>query len=511
MAKFKMKQLALALGMVAGSLSLIPSAQAVNVATDDLGQVLIFPYYTTRGGWNTLFNVTNTSNNVVAVKVRFHEAYNSRDVFDFNVILSPNDVWSGWVEYDEAGGARFRTNDNSCTVPQIVPEGAGQTFQGNGANAVLAFTGAAADGGPSAVDRVREGYVTMIAMGMSAPAYTALAANAIHNNVGDNAAVPANCATLRAAFSNPGGIAALRAGFPDYGVNPLKGAFSLVNGANGWNASGETVTLANFRTAPFVTLQLPPSSVAGQVYGDAFHEPDLASANTNGRVLREDGTVIESTATSGADATTFVLQRRTIANQWARRTDPSTGWLTSSDWTVSFPTKRFYVDTATHEFAGRATNVNGIAGNTRFGLPAGIAPFTQAWSGRSCDTVTFTFYDREEFTPTNPTDPVFSPAPTPVANALCLETNVLTFDSSNILSSAIAANVNGMPADNGWMRLTISDTANNGGAGLPVMGFSAITRATSDGVLNEAFLVDHAYIRAATGALTVPGGAQVYP
>lgn len=506
MTKRKMKQLALAVGTVLGSMNMIPSAQAVNVATDDLGQVLIFPYYTVRGGWNTLFNITNTSDNVVAVKVRFHEAYNSRDVFDFNVILSPHDVWSGWVEYDEAGGARFRTNDNSCTVPQIVPDSVGQTFQGNGANAVLAFTGAAADGGPSTVDRVREGYVTMLVMGMSEPTYTSLAANAIHNNVGNNAAVPANCAALRAAFSNPNGITALRAGFPDYAVNPLKGAFSLVNGANGWNASGETVTLANFRTTPFVTLQLPPSSVAGQVYSDAFHEPDLSSAGTPGRVIREDGTVIQSTAASGADATTFVLQRRSVVNQWARRTDPATGWLTSSDWTVSFPTKRFYVDTATHEFAGRATG--------RTGLPAGVAPFAQAWSNttaRSCDTVTFTFYDREEFTPTNPTDPVFSPAPTPVANALCLETNVLTFDGSNILGSAIASNVNGMPAVNGWMWLDFSATANNGGAGLPVMGFSAITRATSDGVLNEAFLVDHAYIRAATGSLTAPAGSEVLP
>ncbi len=85
----KMKQLALAVGVALGGLSLLPSAEAVSVSADNMGQVLIFPYYTVRGGWNTLLGVTNTSDRVVAVKVRFHEALNSRDVFDFNIILSP--------------------------------------------------------------------------------------------------------------------------------------------------------------------------------------------------------------------------------------------------------------------------------------------------------------------------------------------------------------------------------------------------------------------------------------
>ncbi|KAB2930668.1 MAG: hypothetical protein F9K25_09000, partial [Candidatus Contendobacter sp.] len=77
----KMKQLALAVGVALGGLSLVPSAQAVSVAKNNLGQALIFPYYTVRGGWTSLFGVTNTSNQVVAVKVRFRESYNSRDVF----------------------------------------------------------------------------------------------------------------------------------------------------------------------------------------------------------------------------------------------------------------------------------------------------------------------------------------------------------------------------------------------------------------------------------------------
>ena len=119
----KMKSLALAVGVALGGLGIMPSAQAVHVAAENLGQALIFPYYTVRGGWMTLFGITNTSNTLtVAVKVRFREAYNSRDVFDFNIILSPNDVWTGWVA-DAGDRPALFTEDKSCTVGAMSPTG----------------------------------------------------------------------------------------------------------------------------------------------------------------------------------------------------------------------------------------------------------------------------------------------------------------------------------------------------------------------------------------------------
>ena len=65
----------------------------MQVAQDHLGQALIFPYYTVRGGWMTLFGVTNTSDQIVAVKVRFRESYNSRDVLDFNA----RSIWASYL------------------------------------------------------------------------------------------------------------------------------------------------------------------------------------------------------------------------------------------------------------------------------------------------------------------------------------------------------------------------------------------------------------------------------
>jgi hypothetical protein len=62
-----------------------------------LGDVLIFPYYTVRDGFQTTLTFVNTSDNFLAVKFRFMEGYNSRDVLDFNVVMSPYDVYTGVV------------------------------------------------------------------------------------------------------------------------------------------------------------------------------------------------------------------------------------------------------------------------------------------------------------------------------------------------------------------------------------------------------------------------------
>jgi hypothetical protein len=504
MAIFKMKKLALALGVVAGGMSLVPAAQAVNLATDGLGQALIFPYYTTRAGWNTLFNITNTSNEVVAIKVRFHEGFNSRDVFDFNVILSPYDVWNGTLSNGVGDVPTFSTADTTCTVPAI-PSGGVSFNDGVITNGLLAYTGSAADTTVAnllTTDRMREGYVTVMMMGSSPP--VGLAFGAVHTT----ARIPGNCAALRNAFALQGTtIAQLRAAFPNYAINPLKGAFSLVNAANGWNASGSATTLADFYDptavagAPdnLITAQLPPSSV-GNVYTDSFHEPELSSANTPGEVLLTSGVVSTSTATGGADAVSFVLRRASVINQWANRVASAAtgGWSVASDWVLTFPTKRFYADTATHEWAGRAT------GRPVAQLPAGLAPFTSAFvssTGQSCDTVRFTFYDREEQTPASSGNPVFSPAPTPRGDSLCEEVNVLSFGAtgsatgvlgSPLGASRLAANVPTPTSyENGWMQLNFTNAA----GWLPTVGFAVINRTDPVGTLNESFTVDNAYIR----------------
>src|SRR6478735_1168725 len=108
---FKKKSLYAALAGVS-ALGVTGAAQAVNVNPDGLGQVLIYPYYTTRAdstgnAYGTLLSVVNSTATAKAVKVRFLEGKNSKEVLDFNLFLSPFDVWTAGIVPmgDTIGGA----------------------------------------------------------------------------------------------------------------------------------------------------------------------------------------------------------------------------------------------------------------------------------------------------------------------------------------------------------------------------------------------------------------------
>ena len=88
-------KLALALSTALLGVGMMGTGQAVPaLTTEGLGDAALFPYYTAQGGWQTFVRLINTSNEAMAVKVRFREQANSRDVLDFMVLLSPNDMWS---------------------------------------------------------------------------------------------------------------------------------------------------------------------------------------------------------------------------------------------------------------------------------------------------------------------------------------------------------------------------------------------------------------------------------
>src|ERR1700693_3426983 len=111
---FKRKSLYAALAGV-GALGVTGAAQAVNVNPDGLGQVLIYPYYTTRadGAGNafaTLMSVINSTASAKAVKVRFLEGKNSREVLDFNLFLSAFDVWTAGIVQAGTGAGVFMSD-----------------------------------------------------------------------------------------------------------------------------------------------------------------------------------------------------------------------------------------------------------------------------------------------------------------------------------------------------------------------------------------------------------------
>ena len=97
-------------------------SNAVNLNPDGLGEVLIYPYYTVNGDNDTFISVVNTTNLTKAVKVRFLEANNSNEVLDFNLYLSPFDVWTAVITREpgnEDGAAVVATQDVNCTVPSF--------------------------------------------------------------------------------------------------------------------------------------------------------------------------------------------------------------------------------------------------------------------------------------------------------------------------------------------------------------------------------------------------------
>src|SRR5262245_36140287 len=88
------RALGTALGLVALSV-FATAADAVRLNPDGTGQVLLFPYYTTRGGNQTIFTIVNQSDRYKALNVRLNEGRNGRAALTFNLYLSPHDTWTG--------------------------------------------------------------------------------------------------------------------------------------------------------------------------------------------------------------------------------------------------------------------------------------------------------------------------------------------------------------------------------------------------------------------------------
>lgn len=465
---FKKKSLYLAVVAGLGSVGMAGTASAVNINTNGTGQVLIFPYYTVRADLTTAFSVVNTTASAKAVKVRFTEGKNSREVLDFNLYLSPNDVWTGAV-VATAAGAKLITHDHSCTFPNIpkvggnLPSDAGVTAATEGTNFVnYAYSGTAgtsgtiaitgSDGAGTSLDRTREGYFEMIEMGVITDA--AVAAAVTHNTAG----FPANCAVVQSSAMT------MFAGGTNPVVAPtggLAGTASLVNVGLGTDFGYDPVALAAFSTNNIWNL-------AGSI------SPDMRDAfPVVSRVFKGGTTVVTDWAGSVGDdavnAVSAVLMHDKIMNEFI--VDQS--MLSGTDWVITMPTKRHYVPVT-----------SGTA----------VAPFTKFFAGTSgaCEPMTVDYWNREE-SATAVSD--FSPPiPGSGSGSACLpwESTVVTFNAtvtspavvSNVLASTNSANIGVSPEIHGWAKLTFAQSyASAVGApsslpvgvhtyiGLPTVGF----------------------------------------
>ncbi len=138
--------------MAAGKIA-APTANALEVTRAGVGHALIVPYFTAQNGNMTVLHVTNTDQNKGKVaKVRFRSASNSDDLLDFQVFLSPGDVWTAAITADSNGLAQIVTADNTCTVPALA-SGVPQKFN----NSTARLPGYLTEAQRTAL--TREGYV----------------------------------------------------------------------------------------------------------------------------------------------------------------------------------------------------------------------------------------------------------------------------------------------------------------------------------------------------------------
>jgi hypothetical protein len=521
---------------LAGAAGIVGSAQAVNINPDGLGQVLIYPYYTTNGGNATILSVVNTSEDAKAVKVRFLEGQNSQEVLDFNLYLSAYDVWVAAI-FNNDGTPSLIINDTTCTVPYLYLNDSDMDGDRDGIQAFLPFE-MAKDGGSSDISRAAEGHFEMIEMGTlvddnGVQDGQGSATAATHVASASGPAMPADCQQLVDAWTDPDNT---KVGDEGYWLNStnldegpetdliapsggLFGGAAVIDVNNGAMYSYDAKAINGFASDVFINFtslhQVPGNVLPSLNSGDGY----VAT------VFLDSGATLDSTTfTRSVDAISFLFMHDQVMNEYTTEAVVGAG----TEWVVTFPTKNFYVY------------------EENSGSMDAIRPFTNTWDGAgACEVVSLDrIWDREEQTPGSvpgtPVPPIVSPAPPNpeipgvVPFSLCFETSVIRFDGGmdlpkpTPLASEILGSTNFHTIDNGalgfesgWVRLQLADYPETNPAtgeivpggntytrmldsltGLPIAGFSVVR-------FQNAFLGDGGDVLANYGGLYQHKGTRM--
>lgn len=501
-------------------------AAGVAQAAND-SHVLFVPYFTAQDANMTLLNLVNTDTaNGKAVKVRFRGAANSDDVFDFQLFLSPGDVWTANVSKGATGAAKLTTADSSCTKPAASVLNA-TPFLTNRLDQALT--------GDALANGTREGYIEILNMadvpsaGTSNivspvtvnPLFTAI--KHVKNTAG--ASVPPcsgtswtaldTTAPLTGTTTSDGSAAASAKGLtaPTGG---LMANWTIINtvGAAAWSGQAQNLSytgttkvtyfpqtaatvsgLSDYTADPLFLASGTTGNTAGKyslttlamvasgdvlpvITAGSYDLPDLSTPLTVDATTK----FVNTTPDAQAAALSAALSATSITNEFL--TDSSIGATT--DWVFSMPTRRYavamaYTKVAATDDGRRFNNNNGLMFNST----------TTGVNGKQICVkgVSITPTDREENTVTSTTDVVISPS-TPVAGDLfCGEASVLSFNNgtmatSGSLKASVAVKNVEVGYNSGWTKITLPTT------GLPVLG-SAFVRALGNGTQTFGATYDH--------------------
>ena len=411
---------------------------AVSLNQKGIGQVLIFPYYTVNNDINTLMSITNTTDKVKALKIRFLEGKNNRDTLIFNIYLGPHDVWTGALVsttstiqgHEGEDSVKLITNDESCTVPVNIT---GQEFLPFG------LEGEFADGISTNMSRVTEGHIQVFEMGNVVADFAAFASPG-HDNF--------NCHELQNSWTPPSGAWTLDATqdlvAPD-GSGGLFGSVSLIDVAGGFDVAYNADAIQGYSTE--IQHQHPADSA-----------PNLNSGSSSESVYTSNflTTIIPWNHPFQAISSLFMMDA--IFGEFAI----NGGIGANTEWVTSFPTKSYHVDPL---FAPET-------------VP--IAPFTVALDTTGdCETAQIQLYNRETGVNTAGQDSI----------DLCWGTNIFEFtkelndNEASILLGSRNTTAISTPSDTGWLNLKFSQRVNTTDEsqntvraiaidGLPMTGFA---------------------------------------
>ena len=491
-----------------------PAARLTNGSKDGTGHILVVPYFSTQNGNYSTINIVNTDRtNGKVVKVRFRSGLNSDDVLDFQLLMSPGDVFAAGVTQDATTGlSKLVFKDNTCTQPAGIN---GQLFQ----------TSRLASTATNIPSQTREGYIEVLNMADIPPsgsaAYTAddggTAANAgrLYRATKHSAAgVPTcdttvlnnlNIGTAATTLSTSAVIGDYRAVGMDHPTGGLMANWSIVNVPFTNSYSGEAEALvatdaSNVPSAANLVFFPQNGNTLTAAQADVYTaDPIFRSAPVKANNAAPAGT-LPILAVANVDlpdlstpyttaGTSPLVQANSLTSAWATRAvmneyyvNPETAAAT--DWTFSMPTRRYHVAMDYYRadrepgWDGRVFSQDPTAAPV---LPVAGTPgsgFFRANNTRANgDVICVTgiqpaFWNREEATKTSGV--IISP-PSPVAGfEACGETSVLAINAPASTTKVLGAEIalKSVTSDylEGWLYMDSSNTSGTVSPGLPILG-----------------------------------------
>jgi hypothetical protein len=465
-----MKKHIIALGVAAamGGFAGTASAQSANTLEFNplgVGHILIVPYFSTQDGNVSALNIVNTDTvNGKAIKVRFRGASNSDDIYDFQVFLSPSDVWTAGISRGSDGRSMLATTDKSCTLP----------FNVNGSFIVDRVATAAQAGDRNA--ETREGYIEVLNMGDIYDGGAGTNSRALYNATKHVSGVAPCTTSVLSAITRENSATYLR--------NPTTGLMA------NWTIINTTRVVAYSGEAAAIEARNASTGVTGTgaiVYWDQRStgiSPADAAANTADPLLvgsspwvspaRYDLPDLSTPYTAGTSTPT--VQAWELSNAIAARQIVGEFYNLASvgaatDWVVSFPTRRYFAavrytgsGAPAPVYNSSSLNIYFNSGNTEMGSVSGAGRAFQLCQRFGLNAVAF--WDREE-TPRITDNIVISPG-TPTSLSLCGEVSVVGLNGAGAAASATFGALTRTDVSNGfvegWGSVTVPSAD-----GLPVL------------------------------------------